>query len=297
MILTLTLSLCIFVLIIISIIFFPKLKVDKVNLSTYWIIALVGALCLIVSSCVSLDDVISILFDERSINPIQILCLFFSMTFISIFLEKAGFFEFLASWAAKKAKNNQVVLFVVLYCLTAVLTIFTSNDIVILTFTPFICYFAKKSKINPLPYLIGEFAAANTWSMMLIIGNPTNIYLGLSKGIAFFEYFKVMSLPTLIAGVIEFLIILLLFKKELKKPMEVSSEVVALKDKCDAIVGLVHLLVCLVLLVLSNLINFPMWLISVCIASSLFIYFIISSVCKRNFANKGKAIGNLFLGN
>lgn len=59
--------------------------------------------------------------------------------------------------------------------MVAILTIFTSNDIVILTFTPFICYFSKNAKINPIPYLVAEFAAT-TYSMMLIIGNPTNIY-------------------------------------------------------------------------------------------------------------------------
>jgi site-specific DNA-cytosine methylase len=35
-----------------------------------------------------------------------------------------------------------------MYLMVAVLTIFTSNDIVILTFTPFICYFCKNAKIS-----------------------------------------------------------------------------------------------------------------------------------------------------
>ena len=74
--------------------------------------------------------------------------------------------------------------------MVAILTIFTSNDIVILTFTPFICYFSKNAKINPIPYLVAEFAAANTYSMMLIIGNPTNIYLATSASIDFISYFN-----------------------------------------------------------------------------------------------------------
>ncbi|UKI48946.1 MAG: hypothetical protein L6U99_08950 [Clostridium sp.] len=44
----------------------------------------------------------------------------------------------------------------------------------------------KRSKINPLPYLLMEFFAANTLSMALIIGNPTNIYLGFNFNIDFF---------------------------------------------------------------------------------------------------------------
>ena len=34
-----------------------------------------------------------------------------------------------------------------MYVMVAILTIFTSNDIVILTFTPFICYFAKNANM------------------------------------------------------------------------------------------------------------------------------------------------------
>ena len=72
--------------------------------------------------------------------------------------------------------------------LVSVLTVFTSNDIIVLTFTPFICHFAKSARIDPLPYLVSEFVAANTWSMALIIGNPTNIYLMSGTGISFLSY-------------------------------------------------------------------------------------------------------------
>ena len=73
----------------------------------------------------------------------------------------------------------------------------------ILTLTPFICFFCKNTRIDPVPFLVSEFAAANTWSMMLIISNPTNIYLGTSAGIGFAEYSKIMALPTLCAGLSE----------------------------------------------------------------------------------------------
>ena len=53
-----------------------------------------------------------------------------------------------------------------------------------------------------MPYLVGEFVAANTWSMMLVIGNPTNIYLASACGIEFGEYVSVMWLPTLLAGLV-----------------------------------------------------------------------------------------------
>ena len=99
---------------------------------------------------------------DSGVNPLEIPCLFISMVFISIVLDEVGFFKVLASYTVKKAKHSQYLLFIFLYTLVSVLTIFTSNDIIVITFTPFIISFCKNSKINPLPYLIFEFVAANT---------------------------------------------------------------------------------------------------------------------------------------
>jgi arsenical pump membrane protein len=76
-----------------------------------------------------------------------------------------------------------------------------------LTFTPFIYYFTKHAKIDPVPYLIGEFFAANTWSIMLYIGNSTNIVLATVFQIDFLEYFKWMFLPTIAAGLVNLMLL------------------------------------------------------------------------------------------
>lgn len=292
MTLTIVLAVITFVLLILSIVLMPKIKIGKLNISTYWLVALFGAILMLSTLRVSFKEVGEALFNNNSeMNPIKILVLFFSMTFISIFLEEAGFFKWLASVAVRKAKSSQLVLFVILYFLTAALTVVTSNDIVILTFTPFICYFCKNAKINPLPYLIAEFAAANTWSMMLIIGNPTNMYLGANAGISFGEYFKVMAVPTLVAGVVEFGLILLIFRKSLSQKIECNSEVMPVENKLDVIAGLTCLGVCIVLLAISNYINVPMWLVSVCVAGVLLVYFIVTRLIRKNIKKSTCVIG------
>lgn len=269
------------IVLILSVLFFPKLKIKNVQLNTYWIVALTGALLLIITGLVTFKEIFNTLFSDSSMNPIKILILFFSMTLLSIFLDEVGFFRYLASIAGNMAKSSQKKLFIILYILVAILTIFTSNDIVILTFTPFICYFCKNSDIDPIPYLVGEFAAANTWSMMLIIGNPTNIFLASSYNIEFIEYIKVMFLPTLASGVIEFILLLLIFNKKLKKTMKIDFTLSPIKNKFDFIVSLVHLILCLILLVISSYINLPMWIISLsCVISLLFIL-IISKIVQR----------------
>lgn len=56
------------------------------------------------------------------------------------------------------------------FLLASVLTVLTSNDVVILTLTPIVIHFAKVTKTDPAPLLFLEFYAANTWSMALLIG-------------------------------------------------------------------------------------------------------------------------------
>ena len=269
MVATIVISVLAFVGMIGSVIFIPHFKIGKVTIDTYWIFPLIAAIILLATSLAPLNEVISSLTSDTSINPLKILGLFFSMTIISVYLDELGLFKYLAIKAAKKAGSNQFVLFLILYLLVAVLTIFTSNDVVILTFTPFICFFAKRTKINPLPYLIAEFAAANTWSMMFIIGNPTNIYLGTSAGINFIDYFKVMAIPTLVAGVIQLGIIFLIFFKKLKEPISAEDEEYKIESKFDLIIGLTILISVLVLLIISNYIHLEMYLISLLGAGAL----------------------------
>ena len=284
MIPTIIISSITFVLVTLSILFLPKMKIGKLHISTYWVIALIGAIILLAFSFAPINEVFSQLTSSNSINPIKIIILFFSMTILSIFLDEVGLFKYLASVAAKKAKNNQYVLFTIFYVLTATLTIFTSNDIVILTFTPFICFFCKNSKINPIPYLVAEFSAANTWSLMLIIGNPTNIYLATSAGINFFDYFKTMALPTVCAGIIEYIVLFLVFNHKLRVPLEIVNEEVHIENKPALIIGIVHLATCLLFLIISSYINLEMWIVSLVAASSLLtITFFMCLFTKKNW--------------
>ena len=282
MIATIIISSITFVSIALSLFLFPKIRIGKIALSTYWIIALVGASILLIFSLAPIKEVFNQLTANTKINPIKILVLFLSMTLISIFLDEFGLFQYLANLAVKNAKGNQYVLFFSLYALTAALTIFTSNDVVILTFTPFICFFCKRTHLNPLPYLIAEFTAANTWSLMFIIGNPTNIFLATTAGYDFINYFKVMWLPTLGAGLTELLLLFLLFRRKLsEKIMDIDAEEPTVNSKVSLIFGVIHLVVCLVFLVISSYINVEMWLVALICASSLFVFSVLISLVRN----------------
>lgn len=266
---------------IVAVLFYPKINIGRISLSSYWMVTLVGAILLLSTGAVELPGVISALLADTAINPLKILVLFISMTLLSIYLDELGFFRYLASTTLRRAGCSQMHLFFILYVTVSILTVFTSNDIIILSFTPFICYFAKSANISPMPYLAAEFVAANTWSMALIIGNPTNIYLVTAAGGDFISYLVTMLFPTLISGTVAFFCLYFAFHKKLSQPIEATPEEVRLDDRLSLLIGIIHLAVCTILLAIGSYIGLQMWLVALVSALSLLTLTIIISFVRR----------------
>ncbi|MCL1826612.1 MAG: SLC13 family permease [Candidatus Cloacimonetes bacterium] len=241
----------------------PQVRIRDYDLSIFYLPALLGAIALLFWGAMPCSEVLGELTAKSDINPLKILALFLSMTLLSIYLDNLGFFRYLANIAVQHCGGSQLRLFAILYAMVSILTIFTSNDVIILTFTPFICYFAKNTSINPIPYLVAEFVAANTASMFLIIGNPTNIYIATMAGIDFFSYVKVMAIPVTFAIFSAFLVLYLLFRKSLQTEIKVAAENVVIEQKLLLVYGLVVLAICTILLSISGFIQVQMWKISV----------------------------------
>ena len=267
---------------ILSVLFKPYLSFGKIKVGLYVIICFLGAVAELTFGGLSLKDAAFGITANSAVNPLKILALFLSMTLISVYLGDSGFFHLVAEkvFAAGKGKRAKLRIFVVLYAVVSILTVFTSNDIVILTFTPIICIFCKKTGFNPLPFLIGEFVAANTWSITLIVGNPTNVYLAQSAGVSFSEYFKIMALPAAVAGLSAFIVLLIIFRKSLLsenapqtlKPSENLSALAVRKNLPCMVAALIALTGCIIALALSNVIGVEMWLISVVFAAALLVF-------------------------
>ena len=259
----------------------PAVMIGGKKISIFWLAPLCGAIALTVSGLISPAEIGEGLTGAGDVNPIKILLLFFSMTMMSVYLDEIGFFRLLAHKVLGRAKGSQTTLFFLLYGLVSVLTVFTSNDIIVLTFTPFICHFAKSARIDPLPYLVSEFVAANTWSMALIIGNPTNIYLMTGTGVSFLSYTAKMILPTAMAGLVSLGVLYLVFRKKLTAPLDPEQSPTPTVDLPTEIIGLVHLGGCIVLLSVSSFINLPMWLITCLFFLSLVVFTMAISFFRR----------------
>lgn len=108
-----------------------------------------------------------------------VILLILSFAYLSISLDISGFFRAAAAAVVGLARGNGHRLLVYIYLLASGLTYFTSNDIVIISMTPIIMHVGDCSNIkNVVPLLVTQFIAANTASMGLLVGSPTNLILG-----------------------------------------------------------------------------------------------------------------------
>jgi len=238
-----------------------------IRMQSYFLGALLGPVLILAFGFLSYRDVVRSIAGNGALQPGGVLALFLAMVFMSIFLDITGFFEMCARYALRHARGDGRRLFLAVYATVSVLTVFTSNDIVILTITPFVYYFARAARLDPLPYLVAEFFAANTWSMMLYVGNPTNILLAGARGMDFVQYSRWMFLPTLAAGITSLLLLLAVFRREIAlrfaPPADGLRPADALTDRTGARMAGSLLLACIALLAAAPYVGLRMWVVAV----------------------------------
>lgn len=148
----------------------------------------------------------------QSSGPFSTLVLFLSVAFVSLCLEVSGFFRYLAVRVLKAVDSSGKKLFFAIFWVSGIMALFTSNDIIILTFTPFLIEFLDLADLDMVPYLMAEFFAANVFSMVFLIGNETNIIVATAHNLGFLSFIEHMILPGLIGGLACFIALYLIFK-------------------------------------------------------------------------------------
>lgn len=268
-------------LMIVSIALDWKIKIKKVSFALYWVFCLIGAIVCLAFSFAGENPIKNIFLNDANINPLKILVIFISCTSISVLLDKIGFFSYIAAVILKKSKSSQTKLFFSFSAIIAILTIFTSNDILILTFTPFICYFSKNAKINPLPYIISEFVCANVWSMFFFIDNPTNIYMCTTFGISFIEYAINMAVPTITSGVFSTFLVYFIFRKTLTQKINIADAEIVKPDKTFLTIGLSGLSIMVLFMAISNYIGIELWYVPFICSVATYLAELVAMIVKK----------------
>lgn len=104
---------------------------------------------------------------------------------MAITLDISGVLQATAFWVSNKGGTNGRRLYFYFYVMLTLLSVVLGNDPVILSGTVFLVYYTRGVDLEPLPWLIAEFASANTASMVLVVGNPTNVIISFTLGRVF----------------------------------------------------------------------------------------------------------------
>ncbi|KAF9037771.1 hypothetical protein BJ165DRAFT_1502908 [Panaeolus papilionaceus] len=198
------------------------------------------------------------------IKPYNILILFISLAYMAITLDVTGILQASAFWVSNKGGKNGRRLYLYFYILITVISMILGNDPIILSGTAFLVYYTNAAGLLPMAWLISEFAAANTASMVLFVGNPTNVVIceGFRINNAAFTAYTI--LPFLACSVACYIVLYFQFHdqkwvpKQLKRDGYLDPRTV-LRDPVSAWFGSILLATCLVVVIVLSFFHVDVW--------------------------------------
>lgn len=246
----------------------------KLNLMTAPILAIA---ILWASQCLGATQIRDGIVGVENVKPYNILILFISLAYMAITLDITGVLQAAAFWVSNKGGSNGYKLFFYFYVMLTTLTVVLGNDPVILSGTAFLVYYTKVAELNPMSWLMAEFAAANTASMVLFVGNPTNVVICEGFGINNAAFTAYTILPFLGCIVACFIALAIQFRdpkyipRHLTNTQELDVRSVLL-DPTGALVGGLLLGACLVTVIVTSFFHVDVWKITLPFAGGKFIF-------------------------
>jgi Na+/H+ antiporter NhaD/arsenite permease-like protein len=191
-------------------------------------VALVGAGLMVI---IGATDDHGIFFSEESGIDWNVIFLLLGMMIIVGILQQSGVFEFLAIWAAKRAKGRPFVIMVMLVVITAVLSAFLDNVTTVLLIAPVTLLICERLGTSPIPFLIAEIMASNIGGTATLIGDPPNIIIASRSGLTFNDF--ILNLGPIVAILLLVFIGLcwFMFRKQLQFDATRVERIMALEER------------------------------------------------------------------
>jgi Na+/H+ antiporter NhaD/arsenite permease-like protein len=181
----------------------------------------------------------------------DVIFLLLGMMIIVSVVRQTGAFEYIAIWAAKRAKGSPLRIMILLLLVTAIGSAFLDNVTTVLLIAPVTLLVCERLAVSAAPFLIGEAFAANIGGAATLVGDPTSIIIGTGAHLSFISF--VANMGPAVAIVLAALLLLLprLFPGAFNVDPERVADVMSL-DESEAISDRKLLIQCgVVLLVVS----------------------------------------------
>jgi Na+/H+ antiporter NhaD/arsenite permease-like protein len=123
----------------------------------------------------------------------DVIFLLLGMMIIVSVVRQTGVFEYIAIWAAKRAKGSPLRIMILLVLVTAIGSAFLDNVTTVLLIAPVTLLVADRLGVSPVPFLIVEAFAANIGGAATLVGDPTSIIIGTGAHLSFISFLTNMG--------------------------------------------------------------------------------------------------------
>src|ERR1700752_4479119 len=158
------------------------------------LVALTGAAIVVALPVINSEDVFYS--RETGIDWDVIFLLFGMMVIVSV-LRQTGVFEYIAIWAAKRAKASPLRIMVLLVLVTAFASALLDNVTTVLLIAPVTLLVCDRLNVRAAPFLMAEVFASNIGGAATLVGDPPNIIIASRAGLSFND-FLVHTLPIVV---------------------------------------------------------------------------------------------------
>lgn len=221
----------IFLLTLIFVIWQPK------GLGIGWT-ATIGAMLALMTGVIGMDD-IPVVWDIVWNATFA----FIAIIIISLLLDEAGFFKWIALHVARFAKGNGHRLFAFIILLGAVVSAFFANDGAALILTPIVIAILTALRFSPattLAFIMAAGFIADTASLPLVVSNLVNIVSADFFKVPFDRYALVMVPVNVVSVLASLLVLYLFYRKDVPNVYDlalVDTPNSAITDKATFITG------------------------------------------------------------
>ncbi len=161
----------------------------------------------------------------------NVIFLLLGMMLIVGVLRRTGVFEYIAIWAAKRAKGKPFRVMVILVVVTAVASAALDNVTTVLLIAPVTFLVCDRLGVNPVPYLIAEALASNIGGTATLVGDPPNIIIASRAGLSYGD-FLVHLAPIVIVLMVVFIgLCRVMFRSAFTYDETRVAQVMALNEK------------------------------------------------------------------
>jgi Na+/H+ antiporter NhaD/arsenite permease-like protein len=161
----------------------------------------------------------------------DVIFLLLGMMIIVGIVRRTGVFEYIAIWAAKRAKGSPFRVMVLLVLITAVASALLDNVTTVLLIAPVTLLVCERLGVSPVPFLIAEILSSNIGGAATLIGDPPNIIIASRSGLTFNDFLVHMTPIAALAIAVLVAMLPLLFRGSFQGDPDRVADVMALNER------------------------------------------------------------------